>query len=226
MKRTAIPIAVVLLTACGSCSATSRLYWGYWFGLPSASWMLSSIASVERFTTFDCCDAGVGSSGRQAVRMGAELELYGSGHWPRHNLPAALVKQRLQPTTANEVPAPVLASVRRSLESNGALIEGGPGYPFAKTLWGHVAVGQRTHGGSVVIAALWGGEVSNDHRPYYEALLATLPTGELQLLEVRQYWFDVAGLEGLAHVLAGLGGGILAGVACIAYSIVRHRRAA
>jgi hypothetical protein len=76
----------------------------------------------------------------------------------------------------------------------------------------------------MVVAALWGGEVSNDHHPYYEVAFTSLPTGALHLLGMRQYWFDVAGLEGIAHWLAAFAGLIVGTASSAAYLFRRNRR--
>jgi hypothetical protein len=80
------------------------------------------------------------------------------------------------------------------------------------------ATGVDTQNRQTVLAAVWGGEVSNDHHAYYEAAFARAPTGKLMLLGVRRYWFDFAGLEGAAHWLGALGGGLI-GVACSLVSL-------
>lgn len=91
---------------------------------------------------------------------------------------------------------------------------GESGYDHAKTLWGHVVAGHDAQGNQILVAALWGGEVSNDHRPYYEAAFTQSLTGELHLVRVRHYWWDFAGLEGGVLTWLGAVAGILGGIAC------------
>ena len=66
----------------------------------------------------------------------------------------------------------------------------------------------------MVVAALWGGEESNDHHPYYEATFTRASSGDLKLLDVRRYWWDFAGIEGLAHWFGGLLGMVI-GFCCV-----------
>jgi hypothetical protein len=211
----------VIVIGCSStaCLATSRLYWGYWIFPPSADWVVSSVVSIERFTTFSCCRPS--QSGQQAVQSAAEIPFHGAGDPLDSNLPKALIRRGLKPDSAQSLPATLITKVRAALESRGALAEGEPGYVHAKELWGHVAVGRNAQGTEIVVAALNGGEASNDHYPYYEAAFAASPSGELSPLRIRRYWFDVAGLEGIAHWLGALAGGLVGTIWSAAYIIRR-----
>jgi hypothetical protein len=51
--------------------------------------------------------------------------------------------------------------------------------------------------------------VSDDHLPYYEVLFEPGTNGELVVKNLLFYWYDVAGLEGSAHWLAGLAAGAI-----------------
>ena len=176
MKATWIVAAIIVGCSSAAGLVTSRLYWGYWFSPPSADWMVSPIVSVDRFTTFACCSPN--RSGLQALHDAAKVEFHGSGDAPSANLPAALVRRGLDPGREEAVPAAVLTTITGVLDSRGALVEGEPGYTLAKELWGHVALGRNAQGADLVVAALAGGEVSNDHHSYYEAAFAGSSTGE------------------------------------------------
>jgi hypothetical protein len=159
------------------------LYWGYWIALPSAN-VVASLASLERFTTFGCCTPDDSRSGHQALHDAANIEFHYAGDWPIANVPATLVRRELEPRSEEAVPTAMIANIREALDSRGALVAGQPGYTHAKELWGHVAIGRNTNGVQVVAAALPGGEVSNDHHPYYEVAFATSPAGALELLDL------------------------------------------
>lgn len=226
MKKQLPAITILFIgTVVTTALVVPRLHWGYWFGLPSANWTLSSIASVERFTTFDVDSV---QSGQLALKSGVDAKnSFQRGDNPVHNLPVAIVKEGLSPTSSKPVLSPTLVAIHKSLESRDVLIEGASGYPDAKILRGHVVIGQGKQGDSVIVAALWGGQAVNDGYPYYEALFVNLPNGELQLLEARQYWFDIAGVEGgvieWISIFLGL---FLGSVLCILYfGIQRYRKA-
>ena len=217
MKATLVVAAILIVCAGTPALITSRLYWGYWIALPSAANVANSFASLERFTTFGCCGPNDARSGRRALHYAANIEFHYAGDWPIANLPASLVRRELEPESEEAVPTAMMTKIREALDSRGALLAGQPGYTHAKELWGHVAIGRNTNGVQTVAAALWGGEVSNDHHPYYEVAFANSPAGALELLALRQYWFDFAGVEGIAHWLAGLAGLIVGTVSSAAY---------
>jgi hypothetical protein len=224
MKATLVVAAILVGCTIVPFLTTSRLYWGYWIVPPSPNASVSSIASVERFTTFWCCTPN--SSGRQALQEAAQDEFSGAGDSLASNLPAALVQLDLQPRSEEAVPAAILTKIEEALESRGVLRGGQPGYARAKELWGHVAIGRDAHGSELIVAALWGGEVSNDHYPFYEGVFESLPTGALHVRDVRQYWFDFAGLEGLAHWLAAFAGLMVGAALSVMFLIRRNLRAA
>jgi hypothetical protein len=217
MKAMLTVLALVVGCSVGGALITSQLYWGYVFRPPSTDWAALALASTDRFTTFHCCSPARAQSGQVALEEGARVEWHGAGDWPIHNLPMALKKHALAPPSGEAVPVDLLAEARNVLDSAGALVAGDAGYTHAKELWGHVAIGRDARGSDVVLAALWSGEVSNDHHAYYEAAFDRVG-GELRLRRVRHYWFDVAGLEGgLANWLGAFAGALVGAAAPIAY---------
>lgn len=220
MKPVLIVVAAMVFGAVLGALTTSRVYWGYWLRVPSADWLVADVASTERFTVFACCDRP-SESGHTALQTVAGVPMQAAGDAPVANLPAAIIRRGVPPTSDLAVPATVLSSVREALDAAGVLVAGEPQYQYAKTIWGNVAIGRTKAGGELVLAAVWAGEVSNDHHPYYEAKFARTDTGQLTLLGARRYWWDFAGVEGIAHWLGGVAGAI-AGVACsLAFLLLR-----
>jgi len=224
MPRSITPVLVVLAAMVGGAAfgalTTSRIYWGYWLRVPSADWLVADLASTERFTVFACCDRP-SESGRSALQTVAGVRMEGAGDVPVANLPAAMIRRGVPPTSDLAVPAPVLAAVREALDVAGVLVAGEPQYQYAKTIWGNVAIGRAKAGEELVLAAVWAGEVSNDHHPYYEAKFSRTDAGQLKLLDVRRYWWDFAGLEGFAHWLGGLAGAIAGLAGSVAFLVLR-----
>jgi hypothetical protein len=136
--------------------------------------------------------------------------IYVSGESPHGRLPAALVARALLPTSESPVDASVLKSLIAALSEGDLLRRGDPGYGYATDLHGHIAIGKDRGGRTLCVAALSGGEVSNDHYPYYELVGAPEAGGRVALNRVRFYWYDVAGMEGIAHWFAGV---VVAGIA-------------
>jgi hypothetical protein len=100
-----------------------------------------------------------------------------------------------------------LAAAESAVLASAPIETGEPGYPYGRRFVGVVAVGELTTSGKVVFASFEGGEVSNDHRAFYEVLVR--PGAEPALISARRYFGDVAGIEflsapGAAFLTAGL----------------------
>ena len=211
--------AIVIGCAIGGARLTSVLYWGYFLEPPSAGWLVSDFAVVDRFTSRNCCDLTWAPSGPAGVRDAAAVAWAGPGDAPIRSLPTALLNPALRPRSSEPVPAALQTEIRDALDAAGALIPAeSPDYKYAKELWGHVAVGRDARGRELVAAALLAGEVSNDHHPYYEAVLRRSPGGQLEVLRVRHFWWDFAGLEQIATFLGYLGGLLMGVIAAIGYT--------
>lgn len=94
------------------------------------------------------------------------------------------------------MPDRMLTDVRDALSRRGILIPGERGYPHATDLYGSIGLGRSRSGKPLVLAAVYGGEVSNDHHAYYEAIFERRASGELSLVRHQLYFFDIAGIEG------------------------------
>ena len=71
-------------------------------------------------------------------------------------------------------------------------------YTEAKHLKGVVIEALGADGAPIVFIGVSGGEVSNDHYPYYEFLFSGVSTrGGPELLSWQRFYYDVAGLEGM-----------------------------
>lgn len=192
----AIPLVALLAGA-----LAGRAYWGHWFSPPSSDDTVRALAHLDSFSSIWSISSASGaeallSAGRDANRV--------AGESPYARVPAALIAAGLRPASSAPVSAHLLPDVIAALREAGELREGAAGYPNATDLHGHLAVGRSSAGETVVVAALGGREASNDHYPYYEAVLGEGPNGSLTLRHLRFYWYDVAGLEGIAHWLAAI----------------------
>ena len=84
------------------------------------------------------------------------------------------------------------------LDETGRLEAGEAGYPDAKELSGIVVEALGRDGRPQLFVGVRGGEVSNDHHPYYEFLFAIdSPGGHPKLLSSQRFYYDVAGIEGV-----------------------------
>jgi hypothetical protein len=193
----AIACGVFLLSTC----LTSRLYWGYWFTPPSSNGTVRHLAELTSFTSFW---QHTSQSGRSALSSGASEVNHASGDAPGGRLPAALIARGLLPSSERPVDASILRAITTALAERKLLRHGDPGYPDAAKLLGQVAVGKDRNGNELYVAALIGGEASNDHHPYYELVAEPARGDGLKIRQLRFYWWDLAGLEGMAHWIAGI----------------------
>jgi hypothetical protein len=199
----AIACGVFLLATC----LTSRLYWGYWFTPPSSDRTVRHLAELTSFTSLW---QSTTQSGRPALSRAASEVNHASGDVPGGRLPAALIARGLLPSSEKAADASVLRAITAALAEGNQLRQGGPRYRHATELLGHVAIGKDRNGKELYVAGLIGGEASNDHHPYYEVVAEPAGGGGLKIKHLQFYWWDLAGLEGFAHWIAG-------GVATIAW---------
>lgn len=173
-----------------------RLHWGYWVRPPHPDRTLESVVEVERYTSFASGKAF--GSGASAVRDAAARENWAQGEFPLGRLAAAMLRRGLLPASDDGAAISLLDDVSAAFDRQGLLVSGEPGYPQATELRGVVAEAVDGDGQSLVVAALVGGEASNDHHPYYYARLRRTPSG-LVIESFHRYWYDVAGIEGFGH---------------------------
>ena len=181
--------------------AVSYFYWGYWLRPPCSGSIVDDVVSVDRFSTFSW-DGNV-SSGRIAMLEAAATTNSISGDDPRGRLAAALVTRNLTPASSDSVDPLLLPSAVAALSSAGKLLPGSPQYPDPAKLHGSLAQATTRAGNRILLAALTGGQASNDHYPYYEGVFALDTGNHLSLQRLHFYYWDFAGLEGIAHWYAG-----------------------
>jgi len=213
-------VAATLVFGAAATLVTSKLHWGYWVSPPSPDATVASLRHLGSFTTM--WRGYPPHSGHDAIVKAAEDVNWSSGEDPRGRLPATLIQRGFVPRSSEPVAGSLLPKICQFLETHGALEEADPGYTESKELSGHLALGRGAHGNSVAVAALWGGQLSNDHYPYYEASFAVSASGELTLLSLQKYRFDIAGLEGVEHWLAGCAASLLSLLVWVGYRIARR----
>ena len=191
MRRLVAMLVACVVTTFGAAVLAGLMtvwsYWGYWIEPPSADRTAAALASVDRYSNYTW--DGTATGGRDAMAEAARWEDNGLGESPWSRLPAALGRRGLQPAAADPVPPAVLDAVKVLLAAEGHPVD---------EVRAHVVVGRGADGQPVVLAAVFGPELSNDHYPYYEVTAAVEPDGRLRPVRVVHYRFDVAGLEGSA----------------------------
>ena len=196
----ALPVAATLVTG--------AIYWGHWLGPPSSAGTVALLSRVDRFTTF--WDVSPPKSGPRALAEAAKRENYIWGEQPLGRLPAQMLREGLTPRTSEPIAEITTDDVRGALERSGLLVHGVPGYSEgARTLGGHMIAGRDRSGATIYVVALTSGQFDNDRYAYYEGAFDVGPDGKLSVRTLRRYWYDVAGLEGFAHLAAGVAAAFL-----------------
>jgi hypothetical protein len=83
------------------------------------------------------------------------------------------------------------------IEGSGALEMSDPGYRSSHQLDGLAVDAVDREGKRMLILAFRGGQLSNDHYPYYEMLFrAPQDPARLEFVRSQRYFYDAAGMEG------------------------------
>ena len=202
--RVALAIAVSVALAIAGAAWFSLSYWGYLFA-PRA--MDERINRVDRVTTY--AEVAVGDDGQLVAYEGYTpppvLPRSSDPSYLRepYYLPTVRIEESLEargllhrdlPRVSNERVRPVPQLMKEA----GVAVPDSPGYD-------HLLTGRTkatfieattTDGEQLLIAIYSGGEVSNDHLPHYELVFDRSVT-PMRLLSSRQWYFDVAGIEGM-----------------------------
>lgn len=109
---------------------------------------------------------------------------------------------------APEMSAKLVDAVVREFLHRGLTVNSSHGYNSDRQLHGLVMSFVSRDGRPLTLIAARGGQVSNDHYPYYEALF----DDKMDLVQSHMFYFDVAGMEGaegwpvliLSSIVAGI----------------------
>jgi hypothetical protein len=218
-------IAAICAVSLIGAQVTSRVYWGHLGNPPSSEATVAPLASADRYE-FTWSPAG----SRDAVNLFnmAAQENWTPGDTPIGRLPAAVLRHGLRPEAGRLEGEPLSAAIA-VLESLGLLRAGTAGYGHAKDLRGLLVSGTSRSGERLLAVGLTGGELSNDHYPYYEALFRVGAEGSLRPISWMHYRYDAAGVEGFGHIAGGVLTFAVGVVLYLASSLVlvwRHARRA
>ena len=177
--------------------------WGYFVSRPAVDRRIVEARQIETLTRVDTRSDSRGGRTIWGLPIG-EVDSYIQEH-PQEGdyyvlegrVLRALRDRQALPPEGRIMAAGRLAALYPALEATGRLEEGERGYPDARTLSGIAVEAVGRDGRPLLFVGARGGEVSNDHHPYYEFLFTTDPTGGvLRLLFYQRFYYDVAGVEG------------------------------
>lgn len=177
--------------------------WGYYVSRPALDRRIVEAGRIESVTLVATVPDSLGNptfSGAPVADVGPFIQVHpqeGDYYVLEGRILRALEDRRALPSEAGTMPAERLASLYRVLDETGRIEAGEPGYGDARKLDGVVVEGVGRDGRPLIFVGVRGGEVSNDHHPYYEFLFARdSPDGRPRLLSFQRFYYDVAGIEG------------------------------
>lgn len=190
-------IAATFLVSIG----ISKAYWGYFISRPALIGEVSEIAKIKAVISFGTELDGYGkyhavpdntyslsdrlASGKKygddslGERILVELDR-------RNLLPAAFA------TTTDGLP-----ELYQLIQGSGVLATSSPGYDSSARLGGIAVDADDKAGNRILVLGLTGGQLSNDHYPYYEMVFhEQKAAGELSFARSQHFFYDAAGMEG------------------------------
>ena len=193
----------------------SKAYWGYFLFRPSLLAEFSNIAQVSALVPVETPDATTAAPtlvycGDSTLAQDLAYAEDSPYDYPAGRLLLALRKRHLLPTgfSASLSNLPPLLPLA---QASGIMTPSESGYESEKSLRGIAVDAVDSAGARLVFLGFHGGQVSNDHYPYYE-MLFTAPPGSFDLKFVRgqRFFFDIAGIEGSEWYVMGLGFSLMA----------------
>lgn len=202
---------ILLIIVNVSIGITSRSYWGYSYKRPSIFKEVKSAIKVERASTIYSIDKNEKKvlhldmtklddrllgrkdpyyGGRDRVFMTFEDNASKHGYlYDWHNI--------LLDTT-QEISTELLKKIGEIVYRSKIIEPGEPGWDVSKNVHGKIVEFQTEDSFSFIYAGLNGGEVENDHYPFYEFLLS-MKNGQIKLKKTNKFFTDIAGIEGIEY---------------------------
>ena len=178
--------------------------WGYYVARPAVDWRIAEARQVETVTRVETLSSPSGITTFSGVPV-EEVDRFiqgspqeGDYYVLEGRVIRALKNRQALPDEPSVMPAGRLRGLYRALDETGLLEKGERGYHYAKNLSGVVVEAVGHDGRPLVFFGVRGGQLSNDHYPFYEFLFSIdSPGGQLKLLSSQRFYFDIAGSEGL-----------------------------
>ena len=194
-------LALAFLAALG----VTKQYWGYYVKPPNLD---ARIVNIKRIVSFTPVSTREEPDGTLALFADPDYIIVKSGdtspggyyELEERVLHALESRKKLQ-APLEHMPEEALATVYSFIEDTGLVHPGTPRYESAGMLSAIVIEAESGDGGHLLLVAVAGGQVSNDHYPYYEFLFA-MPDGpgKPHLLSCKRWFYDNAGVEGILTV--------------------------
>jgi hypothetical protein len=178
--------------------------WGYFVARPSVDSRIVGAQKVEAMSFAQMRPAGQEPPGFVGTAVGSvddhirSDDLEGDYYLLSGRVLRDLKASNRLPSPIPPIPSDRLDGLYQALLATGRLEASEPPYTNGKQLGGIVVEAISRDGRPVLFVGAHGGEVSNDHHPYYEFLFARDANGRpAQLLSFQRFYYDVAGIEGI-----------------------------
>lgn len=198
--------AMVVLAFCMSIGL-SKAHWGYYFSRPPVLDEVHQIASVENVIPVETI---ADSAGNRTVVVNEKFSLAERLAHGRDD-PYYCLDQRLLLALDDSGMLPTNHATSLSdlpdlfplIGKTGILVAAEEGYDESDLLRGTVIDARGKTGERMLFLAVKGGQVSDDHYPYYEMLfIAPDSAAELTYVRGQRFFYDDAGIEGLEWYVA------------------------
>ncbi|MFC1762663.1 hypothetical protein ACFL6U_11355 [Planctomycetota bacterium] len=197
-----VVIALALCLAFIGALIWSKCVWGYCLLRPRLD---KRILACDKILTITAVSTQVTSDGSMSFIVDPDYPVVekaqGKGeryYWLESRVLIALNKRGKLPDSPDHLETTSLRNLYGTLNDTGLLIDGAQEYDEAKLLRGIVIEALGKNQQRYTFIGVRGGQISNDHYPYYEFLFEPGElTGKLKQLSHIQYFYDVAGLEWL-----------------------------
>ncbi len=182
----------------------SKVYWGYFFTRPE---LLPELNTVKKVDQFMFVRTESTSSGEYRFVQNTKSPYYrifinatGEYYILIERIPFALQEKQLLPEKPSTKDLdPLYSTLYQTVLHTGLIVENEPG----KDLNGVLVLTRIADGTELVFFGATGGEISNDHFPYYEMVFKKdSQTGQFHFLRGHRFFYDVAGVEGLEWYVA------------------------
>jgi hypothetical protein len=179
----------------------SKVYWGYFFARPPLLPEAGEISRVDAVVPFltESDDSGnrtiVADPSASLLDRLATGKTHGDESFEDRILLELERRNLLPPAFSATLDG--LPDLSTLIQTSGKLAKSSEGYDSSARLWG-IAIGAVDKAGQkLVLLGLRGGQVSNDHYPYYEIMFRE-PSGggQMSLVRSQLFFYDVAGMEG------------------------------
>jgi hypothetical protein len=193
----AVAASIALSVVAGA--VIDKVYWDYYFSRPGIDPTVFEIDRVETVTPFSSEKYGPLVIDRHETAGSVSEYTSDVDSLPFQRIPHALKQRGLLPNPLQYVPPERLQKTWQFAQSHTDLYGSSHGYDWRDWSNGVMIEGSLASGSRLAVLAIRGGEVSNDHYPYYEFLLSQNADGSPgRLLSTKRFYFDVAGMEGMA----------------------------